>query len=164
MKKYRINTQISAPKVRLIDENGKFLGIFETKEALKIAQEKGLDLIEVNPKESPPVAKILDYGLFKYQEEKKEKRQKAKQIEIKNIRLSLRISKHDLEIKANQAKKFLTEGNKVRIEMILKGRENVHLELAEKVIKDFLNLLGEKIKIEQPLNRQGSKLTILISY
>lgn len=163
MKYYRLNNRITAPKVQLIDETGKFLGPIDTVEALKMAEGKGLDLVEINPKQDPPIAKIMDFGQFKYLEAKKEKKQKSKEIEIKGIRLSLRTGKHDLEIKANQAKKFLDQGNKVKIEMILKGRERTHIDLAEKIINDFLILIGQEIKIEQPLNKQGGKLTILIA-
>ncbi|MGC9048841.1 MAG: translation initiation factor IF-3 [Patescibacteria group bacterium] len=163
MKYYRLNNQITTPKVRLIDEAGKFLGIIETTEALRMAQEKGLDLVEINPKEEPPIAKIMDFGQFRYQEAKKERKQKSKKVEVKGVRLSLRISKHDLEIKANQAKKFLSQGNKIKIEMNLRGRERMHLDLAEKMINDLISLIGPETKIEQPLNKQGGGLTILIS-
>lgn len=163
MKFYRLNNRIIAPKVRLIDEMGKFLGLVNTYEALRMAQEKGLDLVEINPKEEPPIAKIMDFGHFKYQEAKKERKQKSKEVEIKGVRLSLRTGKHDLEIKANQAKKFLNQGNKVKIEMILKGRERTHLDLAEKIIQGFIELIGPETKIEQPLSKQGGRLTILIS-
>lgn len=163
MKFYRLNNRITAPKVRLIDETGKFLGVVNTLEALRMAQEKGLDLVEINPKEEPPIAKIMDFGQFKYQEAKKERKQKSKEVEIKGVRLSLRTGKHDLEIKANQAKKFLEVGNKVRVEMTLKGRERIHMDLAEKMINDLIRLIGLEVKIEQPLNQQGGRLTILIS-
>ncbi len=163
MKFYRLNNQITAQKVRLIDESGKFLGIIDTQKALEMAQEKGLDLVEINPKEEPPIAKIMDFGHFKYQEAKKERKQKSKEIEVKGVRVSLRTGKHDLEIKANQAKKFIEQGNKVKIEMILKGREKIHMDLAEKIINDLINLIGIEVKIEQPLNKQGGRLTILIS-
>lgn len=163
MKYYRLNNQITAPKVRLIDENGKFLGVIDTLQALEMAREKGLDLVEINPKEIPPIAKIMDFGQFKYEQSRKEKKAKVKQIEIKGIRLSLRMGKHDIEIRANQAKKFLEAQNKVQIEMQLKGRERTHFELAEKIINQFIVSLGEDIKIEQPLKKQGGRLTILIA-
>ena len=163
MKYYRLNNRITTLKVRLIDETGKFLGAINTYEALKLAREKGLDLVEINPKEEPPIAKIMDFGQFRYEETKKEKKQKIKKIEIKGVRLSLRTGRHDLEIKANQAKKFLETGNKVKIEMILKGRERTHFDLAEKIINSFIELIGPEVKIEQPLNKQGGRLTILVS-
>ncbi|MCD6470993.1 translation initiation factor IF-3 [bacterium] len=162
MKYYRLNYRIKAPKVRLIDENGKHIGVVETSKAIEMAQKKGLDLIEVNPNQDPPVAKILDFGQFKYQLSKKEKKQKSKKGEVKGIRLSLRVGKHDLEFKRKQVDKFLKEGNKVKIEMLLRGRERTHADLGEKIINDFISSL-ENIKIEQPLKKQGPRITILIS-
>jgi translation initiation factor IF-3 len=163
LKYYRLNNRITAQKIRLIDETGKFLNIVDTEEAIKLAREKGLDLVEINPKTDPPVAKIMDFGQFKYEETRKDKKQKIHTAEIKGIRLSLRTGKHDLEIKANQAKKFLAEKNKVKIEMVLRGRERAHFDLAEKVIMGLIELTGPEVKIQQPLNRQGGRLTILIS-
>lgn len=161
MKYYRINNRITARQVRLIDETGKHLGIFDIEEALRIAREKNLDLVEISPKETPPVTKIMDFGKFLYTEKKKEKGKRKKQ-EIKIVRLSLRMGKHDLEVKKNQILKFLNDNQKVKIEMILKGREKLHFNLAEEIINNLVNYLGE-IKIEQPLSRQGDRLTILIS-
>jgi translation initiation factor IF-3 len=160
MKKYRINYQIKAKKVRLIDENGKHLGIFDIDEALKIAKEKNLDLVEVSPKDDPVVVKIMDFGKFLYEEKKKEKKKKQA---IKVIRLSVRVKKHDLENKKNQILKFLNQGKKVKIEMILKGREKMHLDLAQKIFDDFVKSLGEKIKIEKPFSKEEGRLSILIS-
>lgn len=163
MKYYRLNNRITALKVRLIDETGKFLNIVDIEEAIKLAREKGLDLVEINPKTDPPIVKIMDFGQFKYEETKKEKKQKAKSGDIKGIRLSLRTGKHDLEIKANQAKKFLDAKNKVKIDLILKGREKTHFDLAEKIINNLVESIGSDVKIEQPISRQGGRLTILIS-
>lgn len=163
MKYYRINNRILVPKVHLIDENGEFLGITDTSRALEMARGKGLDLVEINPKNDPPIVKIMSFGQFKYEESKKEKKQKSKAVEVKGVRLSLRTGKHDLEIKANQAKKFLDAGNKVKIELLLRGRERAHADLAEKIINNFIELIGPEIKTEQPLNKQGGRLTVLIS-
>lgn len=163
MKYYRVNNKITAQKVRLIDENGKHLGVFSIEEALQKAREKNLDLIEISPKENPPVVKIDDFGKFLYQERKKESKSKKKKQEIKGLRLSLRVGKHDLEMKKNQALKFLSSGQKVKIELTLKGRERLHLDLAKKIITEFVQILGEGIKIEQPLNVQNYRLTIIIT-
>lgn len=164
MKYYRINNRITAPQIRLIDDQGKYLGVFKIEEALKMAQEKGLDLIEISPKENPPVAKIMDFGKFLYEQKKKEKdTKKKKKTEMKVLRLSLRVGKHDLEVRKNQSLKFLKEGHKVKIEMMLKGREMVHLDLAKKLIDDFIKSLGDNIKIEQPLVREGNKFNLIIS-
>ncbi len=162
MKYYRLNNRITAPKVRLIDENGRYLGITATDQALMKARENGLDLVEIDPKVEPPVAKILDFGQFKYQLSKKEKKEKSKKTELKTVRLSLRTSQHDIALKAGQAKKFLENGHQVKIELGLKGREKLHADLAEKVIKNFLESVGDSYKIETPLSRQGAKLSLVI--
>jgi len=161
---YRVNNSIQAANLRLIDEEGKNLGIVSREEALALAKEKNLDLVEISPKENPPVAKIMDFGQFKYQLKKKEQKQKSKQkkTEIKGIRLSLRISEHDKEFKLKQGKKFLEQGHKVKIEMILKGREKIHLDLAKEIINQFIEQLGE-VKIEQEIKKQGGKLTAIVS-
>ena len=161
MKQYRINYQIKAQKVRLIDEDGKHLGIFDLDEALKIAKEKGLDLVEISPKDNPVVVKIMDFGKFLYEEKKKEK--KKKQV-IKVVRLSVRVKQHDLENKRNQILKFLNQGKKVKVEMVLKGREKMHFDLAKKIFDDFIKSLGEKVKIEKPFSKNENRLTILISF
>jgi len=147
----------------LIDENQVQLGVVNTHEALRIAQERGLDLVEVSPVANPPVCKIADYGSFKYRQEKAERKSKAKQkkIEVKGIRLSIKIGQHDFVHRVNQAKKFLEEGNKVKIEMLLRGRELQHIDLARKKIDDFINQLGET-NIEQPLTRLGNRFSMII--
>jgi len=165
--KYRTNNFIRVPQVRLIDENGENIGVVETAKALAMAQEGGFDLVEVSPLANPPVAKILNYNKLKYQEEKEKRKEKAKQkkIEVKGIRLSLRISEHDIEIRINQAEKFLGQDDKVKVEMILRGREHQHKNLAREIINKFVESLNKKIpvNVEQPLNIQGGKLSILVA-
>lgn len=164
--RYRVNEWIRVPEIRVIDENGVHLGILSAPKARALAEERGFDLVEVNPTAQPPIAKLLNYGQFKYEKDKEMKKQKlaAKQIEIKGVRLSLRIGQHDLEIRKNQALKFLEDKNKVRVEIILKGRERQHTDLAYKMINDFIKSLKEQtaVKIEQSLTRQGGKLSLLI--
>jgi translation initiation factor IF-3 len=166
-KKHRINQFIRVPQVRLIDETGQNFGVVSTSEALAMAQEKGLDLVEVSPLAQPPVAKIVDYSKLKYQEEKERRKEKAKQkkIEVKGIRLSLRISEHDKDTKAKQAEKFLNQDDKIKIEIILKGRERQHADLAREIINKFISSINGliPINIEQPLNIQGGKLSALIA-
>ena len=164
MKYYRLNNRITALKLRLIDEKGQYLGIVDKGQALSLAQEKGLDLIELNPKTDPPVAKITDFGQFKYDLNKKERTQRQQKIGgTKSIRLSPRIGKHDLEIKANKAKEFLNDNQKVRVEMVLRGRERNYPDLAINLVNQFIELIGEKIKFEQPIKRAGSQITALIT-
>jgi len=165
--KYRINQYINVPEVRLIDESGENIGIIETRKALEMAQDSGMDLVEVFPKAKPPVAKIIDFSKMKYREEKERRKEKAKQkkVEIKGIRLSLRISDHDQEVRIKQAEKFLKHDNKVKIELILKGREKRHQDLAKEIIKKFIDSLDQLIPtvVEQPIDLQGGKISILVA-
>lgn len=165
MKYYRINNKIRAANVRLIDEKDNHVGITETNKALEIAREKELDLVEISPKSNPPVAKILDFGKFKYELQKKGKQQKKqKKIgEIKGIRLTPRIGEHDLSTKEKQTKIFLSQGQKIKIEMILRGREKAHFNLAKNLIKDFITSLGDNIQIEQPPKKQGHRIIAVIA-
>lgn len=167
-KRTAINHFIKAPIVFLINEIGESIGVMEIRKALEMASEIGLDLVEVNPKATPPVVKIIDFGQFKYQKEKEIQRQKVKQkkVEIKGIRLSSRISQHDFDFRIDQAKKFLTRKDKLKVEIILKGRERQHPEKAEEVIKKFVEVLKKdenlNIEIEQNLTKQGGKFNILM--
>jgi len=163
-KRYLVNEQIKAEKVRLIGEDGKNLGIFSKDEALKIAREKNLDLILITDKAKPPVCKLGDFGKFLYQKEKKEKERK-REVEIKGIRIGFNISLNDLETKANQAERFLKEGNKVQIEMILRGRQKTLEQIGKEKIKKFLEILEKKIpiKIDQELRKVPRGFIMLIS-
>ena len=168
VKEFKANNKITAEKVFLIDENGDNVGIVLTAKALEMAEEAGLDLVEVNPKADIPVVKFLDLGQFKYEQDKKAHKQKAlqKKVETKNIRISFRISKHDLGFRLEQAFKFLSKNNKVKIDMILKGREKQHIEKAREIILDFVNSLREreglKVEDEQPLTKQPGGFTITL--
>ena len=162
--RYRVNQQIRSPEVFVIDENGKNLDILNTQEAVGIAKEKGLDLVEVQPKANPPICKILDYGQFQYNQEKHKQKQKAKnkKVETKGLRISLRIGEHDKKTRQSQAEKFLNQGNKVNIDMVLKGRERAYIREAKILMEDFIKDLGEDVVIEQPFTKQGGKLSMLI--
>ena len=161
-KRFRVNYQIRIPDVFVIDENGEKLGIMNTQNAISKAQEKGLDLIEVSPITNPPVCKIGDFGQFQYNKSKKQKDQKKKKIDTKGIRLSLKIGKHDIEFKKRQAEKFLKQGDKVKIELNLRGREKAHKDLAVDVIKKFIDNIENETTIEQELKTQGSRLSTII--
>jgi len=166
LKKPLVNNQIRASEVRVIDEEGKQLGVLPVAEALRFAKERNLDLIQVTEKVEPPVCKIMDYGKYLYRLEKKERQARLKMTSgIKGIRLGFNISLHDLETRANQAEKFLKKGKKIKIEIILKGREKAHGELAKEKIKQFLEILGKKIsiKIERELKREPRGFTMIIS-
>ena len=163
---YRANQQILAPEVRVIDENGENLGVLPTAQALATAQERGYDLVEVDPRPVPPICKILNLGQFKYEREReaRKKKSKAKSVEVKGIRLSPRIGQHDLETRLRTAESFLEEGNKVKVEIILRGREKAFAHLARGVIESFVKQLGEKypLNTEQPIQAQGGQLTTIV--
>lgn len=160
----RINEQIKASEVRVIDEKGQNLGVLKTEEAIRIAKERGFDLVEVSDKVQPSICKIIDYGKYKYAQEKKERKQKARQKigEIKGIRIGFTTSLHDLEIRAHQIEKFFKEGHKVMIEMRLKGRERAHFDLAKEKLESFLNTIPGGIKREEEIKKSPRGLTITI--
>lgn len=164
---YRFNDHIRVPRVRVIGFNGEHIGEISTEEAIAIARRDGHDLVEINPKVNPPICKIVDYGQFKYQKDKEErlKKQKQKAVEVKGIRISARIGDHDTAIRIQQSLRFFKRGDKVKIEMILRGREQAHREIAEGVMHDFIKQLGESAEliVEQEVKRQGNKITALVA-
>lgn len=161
------NTQIRAKEVRVIDEEGKQLGVLPLEEALRTAYERNLDLIQVTEKVDPPVCKIMDYGKYSYQETKKEKSaaKKQKVSELKGIRLTFNIGQHDMEVRARQAEKFLKDGDKVRIDIILRGREKALGNFAREKIGKFLEVLQVFIpyKIERELKKEMKGFSMIIS-
>ncbi|MFA6551108.1 MAG: translation initiation factor IF-3 [Patescibacteria group bacterium] len=165
---YHINEQIRVPELRVIDDEGEMLGVMSTARALALAREQELDLVEVSPKAQPPVAKITNYGRMRYQKEREVQKQKAKQkkVEVKDIRLSLRISPHDLAMRGDQAAKFLERGDKLKIEILLKGREKQLWGKAVEIMKDFVNKLkmnsALNIVEEQGLTRQMNGFNMII--
>lgn len=148
----------------MIDETGKPLGVLETGQALAMAETKGLDLVEVAPMAKPPVCKILDFGAFVFQQEKKERKAKAnqKKVDLKGIRLTFRIGQHDLDTRKVQSLKFLDQGHKIVLEMRLRGRENAHKDLARRQMEDFARSLGEDVATESPLSMLGNRLTMIV--
>lgn len=163
-KRFNYNHQIRALEVQVIDEMGTHLGVLETKKALEMAQERGFDLVEVSPVAKPPVTKFMDYGSFKYQKEKQLKKQKSqsKSKDVKSIRMSMKIGEHDKETKLKQANNFLNKGHKIKIELILRGREMRHQGLAREIIKEFVKELEIPTQVEQDTSRQGNKLFIIL--
>ncbi|MBU0613179.1 translation initiation factor IF-3 [Patescibacteria group bacterium] len=161
----RKNKQIRASEVLLIDEHGNKLGTVAIEEAQQMALDQGIDLVEVSTGTTPPVCKLVDFGKYQYRKDKAERKQKAKQkkIEIKGIRLTLKIGKHDIEVRLKRAAKFLEQGDKVKIEMLLRGREKAHFNLAKEIFQNFHESLGEDIHIEQPVTRKGAKLISIVA-
>lgn len=165
-KRTYINNQIRAKEVRVIDETGNQLGVMEFQNALSLAIERNLDLIQVTEKVDPPVCKLGDYGKYQYSQEKREKAaKKQKGGELKGIRLTFNISRHDLETRAHVAEKFLNKGDIVMIELPLKGRQKALHVFAKGQIDKFLEILGNimPLKIERPLKKEGRGFTIIVS-
>ncbi len=153
--------------VRLIDEEGEQVGITETAQALQMAQERGLDLVEVAPKAQPPVCKIIDWGKHQYQESKKQQTAKSKQKknETKGIRLRPNTDVGDLEFKRNQAEKFLEKGHRIKAEIILRGREKAPMfaKQAREKLQQFVDKIEVPIKIEQPVQRQFNGFNVVVA-
>lgn len=166
MQEYRVNEKITAREVRLIDENGNQIGIVPIEEALEVANRKGLDLVEVAPQANPPVCKILNYSKFKYEIQKKEKEAKKKQkesaINVKDINLKVMIDNHDLAIKIRQMREFLEDGDKVRVRIRFRGRENIYPELGNKLVDKIVNELADISVLEKPPVRENTFLTFTL--
>ena len=162
-----MNHRIDAPEVRVLNDEGENLGVMKTGDALSKAKEMEMDLVEINPKAQPPVCKITDFKHFKYQKEKEARKTKAKSkiSELKGVRLSIRIGQHDLDIRRAQAEKFLSRGDKVRIEIILRGRERAKTHIANEVIGAFVTRIKEDtpVRYDQEITRQGNKVTAIIA-
>lgn len=160
----RINDQIRAREIRVVDEQGEMLGVMTPFEAIKIAQEQGLDLVEISPNAAPPVCKILDYGKYKYELQKKaaEARKKQKIIEIKELKLRPTIGAHDYEIKIKQARKFIEEGDKVKFTLRFRGREQAHLDLSLGVMRRAKADLAEITKVEQDITSEGRQAVMVL--
>lgn len=163
-KDLRVNEMIKVREVRLVSENGT-QQILPTLEALRIAREQGLDLVEVSPNASPPVCKILDFGKYRFELEKKsrESKKKQKSIKLKEVRLHPRIDKHDVEFKAKQIQEFLAEGNKVKVTVRFRGREMIHPDLGKAALDRILELLGEGFTIESAPKLEGKTLFTVIA-
>ena len=160
----RINEKINVKEVRAIDETGANLGVIETSEALRLAREKGLDLVEISPMAIPPVVKIISFDKYRYQEEKKWKKQRATQKiqEMKQVQISVREAVHDLGVKAVRVNKFLGEGNKVEVLLNLRGREKAHQDLAKTKLRDFIKTVDPEHKILSDIKWTGRGFNIQI--
>ncbi len=162
--KARINHFIKAPEVRVVDTDGKMLGIMKLGEALALAQEKQVDLVEISPNATPPVTKLLDYDKYRYQQEKtaQEAKKKIKKVTVKNIRLSVRIGQHDLEFKVKQANEFLSEGNKAKVDIVMRGREQAHPNLAFDLATKFQKLITVENVVEAFPKKMGNTVSFTI--
>lgn len=164
-KRIRINRNITAPQVRLIDQNGVMVGIRSTYEAAAMARNAGFDLVEIAPTAKPPVCKIMDFSKFLYEKDKQEKenRKKQKSGGLKEIRLNPRIGENDLQTKIRQMEKFLQERNKVRITVVFRGRENQHRELGEDILNRICELLSGAGTQEGKSQLLGNRMSITIA-
>jgi translation initiation factor IF-3 len=161
----RLNHRIRVPEIRVIDSEGNQLGVMETREALNIAREQGLDLVEIAPTAQPPVCRILDYGKYKYETSKKTKeaKKKAHTVDVKGIRMRYGTEAHDLEYRVKDTIRFLQEGNKVQVTLIFRGREVSHPEIGRAQLEKLAQLVSEAGTVERPPVLEGKRMTLLLT-
>jgi translation initiation factor IF-3 len=161
----KTNNDIMARLVRLVGADGEMLGVYKLDDALREAERAGLDLVEVSPNAEPPVCKILDYGRFKYEAQKKknEARKKQKVIEVKEIKFRPAIEQHDYDVKMRAVRKFLGEGDKVKVTLRFRGREMAHQDLGMKVLERVRDDLGEEVKIELAPKMEGRQMIMVMA-
>ena len=161
----RCNEQIRLSPVRLINDLNEQVGIVPTMEALRMARETGLDLVEVSPMEKPPVCRIMDYGKWKYKQKKKEQKAHAAHVtQLKELRIkSVRIDDHDQSTKLNQAKKFLAEGHKVQFNLMFRGREMAHVDIGRKLMEQFKTDLADMSKPEREPKLEGKRMIMILT-
>jgi translation initiation factor IF-3 len=159
----RINQEIHAPKIRLIDENGNQVGIVSPRDALIRAEEVGLDLVEIAPQGNPPVCRIMDYGKYRYEMSKKEKDARKKQhtVQLKGIRLTPNIDDHDFNFKIQSARKFIESGSKVKVSVIFKGRAITHKELGVQLIERVIQTLEDIAKVDSEAKMEGGRNMVI---
>ncbi len=160
-----INEQVRDREVRVISENGEQLGIMSARDAMKIAREADLDLVKIAPNAKPPVCKIIDYGKYRYELARKEKEAKKKQktIEVKEVRLSPNIDTNDLNTKINQAKKFLSKGDKVKVALRFRGRELAHVNDSKYILDEFAQQLEEIAVVDKKPKMEGRSMVMFLS-
>ena len=160
-----INEQIRDKEIRLVGEDGAQLGVMPTREAMRMAEEAGLDLVKIAPTAKPPVCKIVDYGKYKYEMVRKEKEAKKKQktVEIKEVRMSPNIDTNDLNTKINNAKKFLEKGNKVKVTLRFRGREMAHVQQSRHILDDFAGTLKDIASIEKAPKLEGRNMSMVLT-
>lgn len=161
----QINERIRFPKIRVIDTNGDQLGILTPQEARQIAQEQELDLVLVSDKADPPVCRVMDYGKYKFEQEKKVREAKKKQhnAEVKEVKMRYKIEEHDYQVRLNQAKRFLASGDKVKATIMFRGREIQHSDLAETLLQRMSKDLEEMADIQQSPKKEGRMMMMLLA-
>ena len=160
-----INEQIRDREVRVIGEDGEQLGIMSPRDAMKLAEEAGVDLVKIAPTAKPPVCKIVDYGKFKYEQTRKEKEAKKKQkvIDVKEIRLSPNIDTNDLNTKVNAARKFLSKGDKVKVTLRFRGREMAHVQSSRHILDEFAKALEDIALVDKPAKMEGRSMMMFLT-
>ncbi|NHK38581.1 translation initiation factor IF-3 [Thermus thermophilus] len=165
MKEYLTNERIRAKQVRVVGPDGKQLGIMDTREALRLAQEMDLDLVLVGPNADPPVARIMDYSKWRYEQQmaEKEARKKAKRTEVKSIKFRVKIDEHDYQTKLGHIKRFLQEGHKVKVTIMFRGREMAHPELGERILNRVAEDLKDLAVVEMKPEMLGRDMNMLLA-
>ena len=160
-----INEQIHAKEVRLLGEEGQQLGIFSIQEALAMAEEAEVDLVLIAPKAEPPVCRIIDYGKFRYEQIQREKeaRKKQKTVDIKEIRLSPNIDVNDIKTKANNARKFIEKGDKVKVALRFRGREMAHMNESKHILDDFAEMLSDVANVDKLPKVEGRNMVMFLA-
>ncbi len=161
----RVNGQIRIKQIRVIGADGGQLGVLDTAVAQQMANEAGLDLVEIAPSQRPPVCRIMDFGKYKYELKKKEQASKRKQhhMQLKEVRVRPRIAEHDMQVKIRHAREFLEAGDKVQVNCLLRGREVMHQDLALNVMRHLVELLGDIAKVEREPRLEGKRLVMIVA-
>ncbi len=161
----RVNGEIDVPQVRLVDQAGTMIGVVPVRQALEAAEDAGLDLVEVSPNASPPVAKILDYGKYKYEVQKKrnEQRKRQKTIDVKEIKLRPTIDSHDYDVKMRSTERFLQDGDKVKVTMRFRGRELAHQDIGMNLLIKVRDQFAEYAKVEQMPRMEGRQMIMILA-
>ena len=161
----RVNRRIRIPQVRVIDSDGTQIGVLQTSEALALAEERGLDLVEVSPKARPPVCKVMDYGKYMYEQNKRAKEAKKRQhvTQVKEIKMRPKIEPHDYDFKIRHAREFLGDGDKVKCTVIFRGRELAHRERGERIIRRAVADLEDVANVEVSMRHEGRSIVIVLA-
>jgi translation initiation factor IF-3 len=161
----RLNEDIDAPRIRVVDEEGQMLGVMSPAEAMRLAGERGVDLVEIAPKAEPPVCKIIDFGKFRYEQQKRDKLQKKNQHQqqLKEIRFKAATDTHDFDFKTRHAREFLLDGDKVKASVFFRGREIVHSALGIEMLKRFVSALEDVSKVDQEIKMEGNNCSVILS-
>ncbi|GIM28685.1 translation initiation factor IF-3 [Clostridium polyendosporum] len=165
-KNFAVNYEIREKEIRVIADDGSQLGVISTREALRMAEEKELDLVMISPNANPPVCRIMDFGKYIYEQSKKEKEAKKKQkvINVKEVRVSPTIEENDVRIKANNARKFLNDGDKVKVTVRFRGREAEHAHVVgNRILKNFVERLEDVCVVEKPAKLEGRNMTVILA-